>query len=207
MLRFQGGQYSVTDADRLWLSRAVEAEGPPRDRVARALVNGFAYARSKGKYSGSLMGWVRAYAQPVNSRWFTSGDLFKKHLAQAPAEERAELTRRAYTREAKHATRTEFTPETVAAVNEALSGVYASDVTDYAAATLDATHKGYVPRSVAKVGENRFWTRAVGWTGYRWVDGGSDGTSPAGGGGGAGSGGLVAVVLLAAAWALFRGRV
>lgn len=194
MLRFQGGQYQVTAEDRMWLLRAVAAEGPPQLQVARALVNGFAWARSTGKWKGSLMGWVRAYAQPVNSRWYTSGDLFKAQLAAAAPADRAELTRRAYKRESELSTRTSFPAVVEGAVNEALSSPWASDVTDYAVATIDATAKGYVPRSVVRKGENRFWTRAVGWTGYIATEGG--------GAGGAG----VALALLALGWLLMRGR-
>jgi hypothetical protein len=194
MLRFQGGQYAVTPEDRLWLLRAVQAEGPPQLQVARALVNGFAWARGTGKWKGSLMGWVRAYAQPVNSRWFTSGDKFKAQHAAAPEAERAGLMRLAYRREAEHSTRTSFTAAVEGAVNDALSSPWASDVTDYAAPTLDASKKGMVARSVVKKGENRFWTRAVGWTGYIATEGGAAG--------GAG----VALALLALGWLLMRGR-
>ncbi len=195
MLKYQGGTYGVTEADRLWLMRAVQAEGPPQLQVARALVNGFAWARANKKWAGSLMGWVRSYAQPVNSRWFTTGDLFKKQLEAAPdALVAATLTRRAWERESKHATRTVFTPDVEAAVNEALTTAWPSDVTDYAAPSVDAAKKGYVSRSAPKAGENRFWTRAVGWTGYvgnGWA-----------GGGGAG----VALALLVGLWLLTKGR-
>ncbi len=195
MLRYQGGQYSITSEDRLWLLRAVQAEGPPQLQVARALVNGFAWARSQRKYQGSLMAWVRSYAQPVNSRWYTSGDLFKKQLAEAPAEERAALTRRAYAREAEHSTRREFAPDVERAVDEALSTPWTSDVTDYAAPTIDATRKGYVARSIPKKGENRFWTRAVGWSGYV-----ASGLSKGGGMG------VAAILILGGVWLLTRGR-
>ncbi len=195
MLKYQGGTYGVTEADRLWLMRAVQAEGPPQLQVARALVNGFAWARAHRKWAGSLMGWVRAYAQPVNSRWFTSGDLHKKQVAEvADAAARAQLERRAYEREAKHATRQAFAPEVEAAVNEALTTPWASDITDYAAPAVDASKKGYVARSAPRPGQNRFWTRAVGWTGYvgnGWASGGGAG---------------VALALLVGLWLLTKGR-
>jgi hypothetical protein len=150
--------YVPTPADVLWLRRAVEAEGKPRALVARALVNLHMLQRARGA-SQSLAASVRAYAQPVNARWFPDGDLFRAKVRTA-----AELER-ARTRETVHATRTSFSAETVRAVDDALRSGCASDVTDYAASNVDASGK-YVARSAPAPGENRFWTRAAGWPGY-----------------------------------------
>lgn len=165
-LKFTGGTYNVTPEDRLWLLRAVEAEGPPAAGVAVALVNGFAWATGNHRWVKPLADWVRAYAQPVNPRWYPDGDLYQLSLGgMSEAQQRAAL-QRARARESKHSTRTEFSAATVAAVNHALSTNVAHDITDYAAAHVDATKKGYQPRSSAAPGQNRFWTRAAGWTGY-----------------------------------------
>ena len=153
--------YYPTADDRLWLLRAVAAEGKPEPMVARALVNLFMLQRSKGN-TQTLAKLVRAYAQPVNPRWFPDGDL---HIAaKAKGQDTAE---RAIKRIA-HSMRTlaAMPPHVVQAVNEALKSSFESDITDYAAPTLDATSKGYLPRSVATPGVNRFWTRASTWPGY-----------------------------------------
>ncbi len=188
-LAFRGGSYTPTQADKLWLSRAVEAEGPVRLQVARALVNLFALLRSKGDMR-SLADVVRAYAQPVNPRWFPTGDLFLKAYSPPTPVQLAQAERR---RDA-HATRTTFSSDTKTAVEEALSSAYASDITDYAAPTLDATKKGYVARSWPELGVNRLWTRSVGWPGYA-VDGATDGWDA-----------LIALMALALAVKMARGK-
>ena len=190
------GEYEVTPEDRLWLLRAVEVEGKPREMVARALVNLFALTRSKGSSAyGTLASLVRAYAQPVNPRWFQQGDLYLAALAKAPnATAAARLRKAAKHRELVHARRMTFSPQTRAAVDAALKSGWQSDVTDYAAPTLDASKK-YVPRSEPVAGENRLWTRAVGWAGYM-VRSGADG----------GAGPLVAILLVLGALALWGHR-
>lgn len=166
MLQFHGGEYETTDVDRLWLLRAVQAEGEPRLGVAQALVNGFAWAKSHQRWNGTLTGWIRAYAQPVNPRWYTTGDLFKLASATWSADQRKLMTARAITRETKHSRRTQFDDDVTRAVELALSTGFRGDVTDYAAPDVDASYKGYVPRSDAAPGVNRLWTRAAGWAGY-----------------------------------------
>jgi hypothetical protein len=143
--------YVVTADDVLWLSRAVEAEGPPTKLVARALVNLFAWFRARhpgSAYAASLAALVRGYAQPVSPKWENEGTA-------------AQRERRREARE-----RVAFSDSTVEAVREALGQGWALDWTDYAAPTLDASSKGYQPRTEAVRGKNRFWTRAPGWTGY-----------------------------------------
>lgn len=165
-LVFVGGRYDVTGADRLWLTRAVEAEGPPQLGVAQALVNGFCAMQSKGRWRKPLADWVRAYAQPVNPRWYVGGDLYLLAWHSADASERLYAQRAAHAREVKHSARTQFSAPVLAAVQLALSTTFASDVTDYAAPHIDATGKGYVPRSAPLRGINRMWSRLPGWTGY-----------------------------------------
>lgn len=177
--------YVPTSADVLWLRRAVEAEGAPRAGVARALVNLFMLQRSRGS-TQTLTQLVRAYAQPVNPAWFTNG---AKYLSatRTPAE-RA----RAEARERVHSTRTTFSADTQSAVAAALKAPFPVDVTDYAAADVDASDK-YEARTPARAGENRFWSRAPGWPGYS-VDGA----------GGAALGPLVVVMVLG--FLVLRGR-
>lgn len=194
-LVFEGGTYEPNDDDRLWLLRAVAAEGPVAVDVARALVNGFVLVRSRG-YASSLSRFVRAYAQPVNPRWFQTGDLFQKAYARASADAKPALLSQAKRRESEHSMRVLFPAAVELAVSQALQRPFPSDVTDYAAPDLDATRKGYVARSPAVPGRNRLWTRRAGWAGYA-VD---VATGPAGGGA------VVAVLLVAAAWFLLRGR-
>ncbi len=153
-------RYQPTDEDVLWLSRAVEAEGPPRADVARALVNLFAFQRAHGG-TRTLTDVVRAYAQPVNPRWFPNGDLLQKN---GPVS--SEELQRALNRQNVHSKRTSFSPETQLAVNEALTTPFSSDVTDYAVPTIDESRKGYEERSEPQRGLNRLWTRAPGWAGY-----------------------------------------
>ena len=161
--------YTVTADDALWLARAVEAEGPIQQEVAAALVNGFAFTRSRGSQL-TLRGFVRAYAQPLNPDWYLTGKLFLKSLEGKSDAEKAELRKIAERRERIHSTRTTFTPATQAAVADALNGRVAipKNATDYAAAWVDASGKGYKPIGAAVPGVNRLWSRpgADKWAGY-----------------------------------------
>jgi hypothetical protein len=107
----------------LWLARAVEGEGEPRTLVAQTLLNRWAWLLDT--HPGAfprLQDLVRAYAQPVNPRWFPDGDLQAKAMQEAASDaERAELERRAAARPAL-AARTTFSPATTAAVNTAIHG-------------------------------------------------------------------------------------
>lgn len=162
--------YQVTADDALWLARAVEAEGPIATQVAATLINGFAFMRSQRAYAGSLTTWIRSYAQPVNPRWYTSGDLFKASLQGKTEAEQAAARTVAEKRERIHSTRQSFTTATQDAVRAALNGtaLYPSSATDYAAPGVDATGKGYKPLADPKSGQNRLWARpgADRWTGY-----------------------------------------
>lgn len=170
MLRIPGASsYEPSAMDRLWLLRAVQAEGAPRAAVAQVLVNGFAWNRAHGG-QGSLASWVRSYSQPVNPRWAEGGDLLERaHLT--PSEREAAIRRRALA-----SSRTVFDRATHAAVRRAL-GRGLVDVprsaTDFAAPTLDATKKGYQALTPARPGVNRLWTRDPSWAGYEAQPGGT----------------------------------
>lgn len=168
-LAFDGGTYEPTHVDRLWLLRAVQVEGPPQPMVARALVNGFCWARARRRYGGQLMTWVRAYAQPVNPRWFPEGDLLARFCANLPAPDLARERRAAELRQTVHSECVRFSPRVGAAVRDALETPYAGDVTDYAAFWINAAKKGYELRSEPMKGSNTLWTRDATWKGYRVV--------------------------------------
>lgn len=118
-----GQNLAWDDDDRLWLLRAVEAEGDPRELVAQTLVNRWAWLTdtTPGRYF-RLSELVRAYAQPVNPAWFPSGALFKKQYESAPAPEQPKLLQAAQRRQQQHATRTTFSDATQKAVYRALFG-------------------------------------------------------------------------------------
>lgn len=174
-LVYDGGEYLPTDEDRLWLLRAVQVEGPPQLMVARALVNGFCWARARRRYGGTLTTWIRAYAQPVNPRWFPEGDLLERFCADLPAPIAARERRLAEARRDVHTACVTFSPRVGAAVRDALETPYAGDVTDYAAARIDATRKGYELRSQPTKGLNTLWTRDPRWRGYRLAPAEDDG--------------------------------
>lgn len=162
--------YVVTADDALWLSRAVEAEGPPQPQVAATLINGFCWARATKGYRGSLTTWVRAYAQPVNPRWYPDGDLFQKSIEKLSQPQKIAQIATAAKRATTHSTRTSFSAGTKAAVTAALAGLVKFDpkTTDYAVHSLDASKKGYAALSPAQPGVNRLWARpgTQSWPGY-----------------------------------------
>ena len=91
---YGGKAYSapLSASDVLTLAQAVDHEGAPQNGVLWALVQRWAWLRSGGAGSNlvdaypTLGGLVRAYAQPINPRWFPNGDL---HLARVRALEKA----------------------------------------------------------------------------------------------------------------------
>lgn len=117
-----GAQLPITDADQLWLARAVEAEGQPKELVAQALINRWAtlYDQDPAAWP-DLTTMVRAYAQPINPRWFEGGDLFEAQLPTLSPKEAAGSRRRAQMRPAL-AARTAFSADTIAAVEKAVNG-------------------------------------------------------------------------------------
>ena len=117
-----GRRLPIYPFDWVWLARAVQAEGEPRDLVAQTLVNRWAWFRDRGQVQyPTLTALVRAYAQPVNPAWMPGGHLHEAVLREtADPAARAELQERARVRRDTHAKRTMFYPDTHAAVAQAL---------------------------------------------------------------------------------------
>ena len=161
----RGHELPWTAADALWLRRAVEREGEPREWVAQALVNRWALLKDKGGADyPTLASFVRAYAQPVNPRWYPDGDRHLAALAAAPDEaKRAALIDRAQRRRDAYSVRKIFQPETEAAVARALKGpiTLPAGVTEYATDTASARRRHGVPMR-AEPGENAFWSHNPG---------------------------------------------
>lgn len=160
------GRYRVTDDDRLWLLRSVEREGD-RERTAQTLVNGFASRKAYGQ-AGTLEGFVRAYSQPVNPRWFPGGDLFQAELARHPVEDRPELVAAAEQRERVHSRRTSFSQATEEAVRRALEEGpvdIPKAATDFADWKLDASRR-LTQLTASTKGQNTLWTNRPSWPGY-----------------------------------------
>jgi hypothetical protein len=161
--------YEVTEEDVVWFLRAVDAEGAIETEVAATLLNGFCFTRSRGQ-PRTLTGFIRDYAQPVNSRWYITGDLFLNSLKNLSDQERAKAEQVALNRERILSTKTSFSLVTEKAVVAALSGLVKipKNATDYAAPYIDAAKKQYKPLSVSVAGRNRLWARggAQNWQGY-----------------------------------------
>jgi hypothetical protein len=164
--------YEVTAEDRLWLLRAVAREGAVREQVAQTLINGFAFHHAH-RHMPTLTKWIRAYAQPVNPRWFPDGDLHLKWEALGKDSKLAAKLR------IKHSSATSFTGPVIAAVDRALTlGPVDIDprCTDYAAAWIDASKRMTALTPPVK-GVNRLWMRhatktmpsAATWTGYEII--------------------------------------
>jgi hypothetical protein len=126
----------ATDLDRLWLARAVQAEGAPRALVAQTLVNRWGSQLDRG-LSKTLTDVVREYAQPVNPRWFPGGDLFARYVQNLSAPDAARELARAVKRRDVHSVRDTFTDDTRAAVAQAFGGplVIPPGAVDYAPRT------------------------------------------------------------------------
>ena len=158
----RGHTLAWTVDDALWLRRAVEREGEPREWVAQALVNRWALLKDQGG-SRTLGAFVRAYAQPVNPRWFPDGARHLEALAAAPEAQRPALIARAERRRDDHSTRKIFQPSTEAAVARALKGpmTLPPGVTEYAADSASARRRHGAPMR-ARPGENAFWSHNPG---------------------------------------------
>jgi hypothetical protein len=94
--------YTLSNEDYLTLLRAVEFEGEPREAVAWTLLQRFAFLYPK---YDTLTKFIRAYAQPINPRWFPNGDLHQqqfdalvreKKLTEADEEMKRASKRRVY---------------------------------------------------------------------------------------------------------------
>jgi hypothetical protein len=82
--KYQGARhdYSLTARDRDDFYRAVWREGKPQLAVAHTLLQRFAYLYSTTRPYSTLSSFLRAYVQPINPRWFSSGDLHKAQVAR-----------------------------------------------------------------------------------------------------------------------------
>jgi hypothetical protein len=166
-LHFGAGRtYTVTPEDHLWLLRAVEYEGAVQAQVAQTLVNCFCQRAARLRPGRlTLTQHVRAYAQPINPRWFLNGDLYKRWEGKTPEATPAHARRREHI----HCKLNVFKAATRQAVDRALV-VGCVDVpvncTDYAAARIDASRK-YKRLSEPRKGVNTLWSRQTDWTGYR----------------------------------------
>ena len=80
-------EYEATDTDALVLAQAIAREGRPHNAVAWTLVQRFALLFPR---YDSLAGLVRAYAQPVNPRWFPDGDKHKARMRQLEGDKAAQ---------------------------------------------------------------------------------------------------------------------
>lgn len=167
MLQTAKTAYAPTDEDRLWLLRAVAAEGAPEADVASALVSRFLARRERG-WHGTLADHVRAYAQPVNPRWFPDGDLQLAWHAKDPA--RYPMASAARRRDV-HSARSVFAPKVVSAVDRALQRGPSIAATDYAAQRIQ--RKAPWVKVQERPGENTFWLApdTLRWTGYTVVPG------------------------------------
>ena len=95
----------LTNGDLLELARAIQFEGQPYLAVAYALLQRWAYLYPVYRSFGSF---VKAYAQPINPRWFPDGDLHRREVERVRAsttlsetertEQLADLNRRAANR-------------------------------------------------------------------------------------------------------------
>jgi hypothetical protein len=156
---------NFSEEDVLWLCRAVEAEGPVQREVAQCLVNLWALTCSRVKQPPSLTRIVRAYAQPVNPRWYLSGDLHQKWTQVDPV---LYSSAHAVRREQVHSRLRDFSTSTVDAVHRALERGpldVPKNATDYAHPRIDASRK-YTALTEALKGRNRLWTRSRLWEGY-----------------------------------------
>lgn len=150
-----------SEADAVWLRRAVQREGEPRGWVAQALVNRWAMLRDlpAGRSYPTLGSFVRAYAQPVNPRWFPDGDKHLAAMSRAKSEaERAALLKRATARRDEHSRRNTFSATTERAVEQALQGpiTLPAGVTDYAMDSEWARRHHGEPFT-SEPGQNAFW--------------------------------------------------
>lgn len=74
--------YPLTPRDRDDFYRSIWREGKPQLAVAHTLLQRFAYLYSTTRPYPTLSSFLRAYVQPINPRWFSSGDLHKAHIAR-----------------------------------------------------------------------------------------------------------------------------
>lgn len=205
MLKAESTTYEPSEEDILWLRRAVQAEGAPLDEVAATFVNGFMFARAKGKPSGkgTLTDYVRAYSSTVNPRWYPGGDLYQAAYDNAHSEQKTLLLERAMRRRDEFSVATTFKPSVEAAVNRALAQPpRIPNATDFAAPHVTREHP-WLTLTKAEKGRNTFFARpgAGDWGGYTIAS-----LVPVMAGDNAVIGCVLVVLLLAVVFASSRGR-
>jgi hypothetical protein len=160
--------YVPTSQDRLWLLRAVEGEGEPKELVASALVNRFLYLRAKrGSYRRKgLADFVRDYSSPVNPARMRGGKFWEAAWARADARGRRALLA-LHEKRVRHSTRDIFSPATMQAVDAALTRPpRLPSATDFAAYDHPPS-QGLTRVRAGKPGVNALYTADPTWRGYR----------------------------------------
>lgn len=163
----QPTRYEPSSKDRLWLLRAVQAEGPPHRDVASALINRFILLRSKGGYwrRRPLHQFVRAYSSPVNPRRMRGGDKWEAAYAKADADGRKKLEALSEKRQ-EHSRRDVFDEAVMAAVDAAITeGPRRREVTDFAAYDHPPS-RGLKRVTEGSRGVNALYTANPSWPGY-----------------------------------------
>jgi hypothetical protein len=77
-------EYKLSDEDLLNLARAAYYEGKPEIDVIRTLLQRYAMLRSTGygNQYPTLTRFLQSYVQPINPRWFPTGDLHLERVRQ-----------------------------------------------------------------------------------------------------------------------------
>jgi len=75
-------RYNLSLVDIEDFTRAVWREGEPRLAVAHTLLQRFACLYSGKRPYETFSEFLRAYVQPINPRWFPTGELHKKEVAR-----------------------------------------------------------------------------------------------------------------------------
>jgi len=91
-------EYKLTETDILDLTRSAWREGEPVTAVVHALLQRYVATHPVKKWP-SLSLFLRDYVQPINPRWFTTGDLHMKALAAMDQKKRKDEIERAKNRE------------------------------------------------------------------------------------------------------------
>jgi hypothetical protein len=121
-------KYKVTPEDRVTFGRCIWREGKPRTAVGHTLIQRFAslYPKTYSNFSDFL----RAYCQPINPRWFTTGNLHKARVArltkQGKTDQAEDEKRRAKNRERYAVTPWEGIPEKYRELTDRILSGYTS---------------------------------------------------------------------------------
>lgn len=167
--------YEPTKTDRLWLLRAVQAEGEPRPDVARALVARFMVLRERDpNMYPTLTDFVQAYSQPVNPKHMRGGKLWQPLYDEAEAagddDARAKLEE-ADARRRRHRAVTQFDSKTEKAVLLALEHPQEpAKYTDFAAAGKSrAKHLNLIREGVPRVSNDLFRLKGLAADWGLWI--------------------------------------